>query len=212
MSQNCPLCNGTQVYTYQERPFLICESCHLLFKDSTEHLNKDNEKARYLLHTNSISDIQYVNFLMPVVNDICQQLEASLKGLDYGSGPQPVLAELLTTKGYTTDIYDPFFAPRSLQKINNEYDFITCTETAEHFYKPAIEFEQIFRILKAKGYLFLMTKLYTPETNIKTWDYARDSSHVCFYSFKTLQWLATKYSRNLVVVNERLFRFEAQPL
>ncbi len=141
---------------------------------------------------------------MPVVDEVSRHFNSNSKGLDYGSGPQPVLQELLKRNNILTDVYDPYFAPRNLNE-NGAYDFITCTETAEHFYNPSFEFEKIFHLLKPNGYLFLMTKLFTPELEIKKWDYARDTSHVCFYSMQSLEWICKKYSRKLTVVTPRFF-------
>ena len=56
-------------------------------------------------------------------------------GLDFGCGPGPALANMMQSDGYEMEIYDPFFFPNK-DALSKKYDFITCTETAEHFFNP----------------------------------------------------------------------------
>ena len=70
-------------------------------------------------------------------------------GLDYGCGFAPALANILKSRGFKVELYDPFFFPDK-KVFNKQYDFITCTETVEHFFYP---FEEIIllNILLKKG-------------------------------------------------------------
>ena len=48
-------------------------------------------------------------------------------------------------------LYDPFFYPdKSVLKAH--YDFIACTERAEHFHDPFAEFDRLDSLLKPKGH------------------------------------------------------------
>ena len=55
------------------------------------------------------------------------------QGLDYGCGPGPALAHMLREAGHDVALFDPFFAPDPAP-FNRTYDFVTCTEVAEHFH------------------------------------------------------------------------------
>ena len=49
---------------------------------------------------------------------------------------------MLRLEGFSVDLYDPFFFPNK-DIFANKYNFITCTETAEHFFNPNKEFETL---------------------------------------------------------------------
>ena len=56
--------------------------------------------------------------------------------LDFGSGPSPVLGEILKEKyEFNVDIYDYYFKPEK-NYIGKKYDVITCTEVIEHIVNP----------------------------------------------------------------------------
>ncbi len=147
-----------------------------------------------------------MKFLEPVVEEICKRKDQSSKGLDFGSGPAPVLQELFQRKGFQVSSYDPFFSPLNLSSLA-KFDFMTCTETAEHFFFPAQEFEQIFALLKSDGVFVLMTALYDSQTDWDSWYYVNDPTHVCFYSAQTLEWIASKVNAHLEIANSRISIF-----
>ncbi len=201
---HCPLCLGATVSSFGEKGlFFRCSICDLTFKSPTTYLAADKEKSRYETHENSIDNKGYVNFLNPVAEEVARRLPLSSKGLDYGCGPQPVLALMLNQKGYETGYYDPFFFPEGL-KTTKTFDFITCTEAAEHFFKPSQEFERMFSILKPKGTLVLMTEFLNEKTEIETWYYAKDPTHVCFFSEVSLRWIAERFDRNIEIISHRI--------
>jgi len=49
------------------------------------------------------------------------------------------------------------FRPGS-EALTRTCDFITCTEVAEHFHRPADEFRRLDALLKPGGWLALMQK------------------------------------------------------
>jgi 2-polyprenyl-3-methyl-5-hydroxy-6-metoxy-1,4-benzoquinol methylase len=87
-------------------------------------------------------------------------------------------------------VYDPFFAP-DRAVLDRSYDFISCTETAEHFHNPADEFDRLEGLLRPGGWLALMTCLHTEETNFGKWYYRKDPTHVVFYAAQTMRQIAT---------------------
>lgn len=131
-----------------------------------------------------------------------------MTGLDYGCGPGPTLSVMLEERGFAMEIYDPFFAPEAgvLQRC---YDFITCTETVEHFHSPADEFNQLNRLLRPGSWLGVMTEMMPEEGAFADWYYVRDPTHVCFYRRQTMDWLARNYGwsaqfphRNVALFNK----------
>jgi taurine dioxygenase len=56
--------------------------------------------------------------------------------------PGPALAAMLREAGHEVALYDPFFAPDPAP-LAAIYDFVTCTETAEHFHDPRAEFARL---------------------------------------------------------------------
>jgi len=171
------------------------------------HLDPEEESRRYKRHNNSRECHGYVDFLTPVLNEVLLNIPAPARGIDYGCGPGPVLAELLIEAGYEMEVYDPFFKPEFSHFQNNSFDFVSCTEAAEHFFKPSEEFGRIFSLLKPQGMLILMTELFTEDKELKDWYYAKDPTHVAFFSKESLDWLAKKYDCKIEVKNNRLALF-----
>lgn len=202
---SCPLCANNNC-SIIGKTFSRCLECQLIFKPQTAHLTKEQERARYESHENSLENKGYVQFLTPAMEAVAARARSGAQGLDYGCGPQPVLAHMLNQKGFVTGYYDPFFFPEGL-KIEREFNFITCTEAAEHFFKPGEEFTKIFSLLKPGGFLVVMTELFQENTDIDNWYYAKDPTHVCFYSRDTFFWIAKKFNRNVEIQSSRLIVF-----
>jgi SAM-dependent methyltransferase len=125
-------------------------------------LAPEKERAHYDLHENGPST-GYLAFLQPALDAVLSRAAPAGEGLDFGCGPGPVLAQQLRERGYETVLYDPFYAPDE-GVLRRTYDFITCTETAEHFADPAREFEQLASLLRPGG--LLVAKI--PRTSVFT--------------------------------------------
>jgi 2-polyprenyl-3-methyl-5-hydroxy-6-metoxy-1,4-benzoquinol methylase len=98
---------------------------------------------------------------------------------------------MLREAGPRVSLFDPFFAPnRSV--LDRRYDFITCTETAEHFHAPADEFERLGRMLRPGGILAVMTCFQTDDARFANWHYRLDPTHVVFYREATLRRIAER--------------------
>jgi Methyltransferase domain len=94
--------------------------------------------------------------------------------------------------GFRTNAYDPFFADdESLLSV--QYDFIACSETAEHFRDPASSWRLLASLLLPGGIIGVMTEWHRGQTPISSWRYARDPTHVSFYCRETFQFLAELY-------------------
>lgn len=196
----CPLCKNTHITIFsqdQQRSYLQCQNCQLVFVARQYLLSAEQERQHYLLHNNDLQDAGYRQFLNQLAAPLLTALGTTPKqGLDFGCGPGPLLANMLTEAGHQMQVWDPFFAntPAVLQQ---QYDFISCTEAIEHFVNPATEWQLWLSLLKPTGVLAIMTKCYPAATAFNNWYYKRDPTHISFFSQDTFQWLAQQYNLQL---------------
>lgn len=187
----CPLCNSRRATAFhrdRKRDYGLCPHCDLVFVPPEFHLTPEAEKARYDFHRHSLTDAGYRAFLNRLCSPLAAKLPPGACGLDYGSGREPTLAVLFAEAGFPCASYDLYFAndPAALEK---QYDFLTCSETAEHFTRPREEFERILRLVKPGGWIGLMTQLRDEAPPFEKWFYKDDATHVCFFSRRTFDWL-----------------------
>jgi len=178
----------------------------LVFVPSDQHLSLADEKAIYDLHDNDLDDAGYRHFLTRLVEPLQARLMPGSKGLDYGCGPGPLLAQMLKEQGHAVEIFDPFYANHP-QLLQQHYDFVTCTEVVEHFRQPNQEFQRLFSLLKPHGLLGLMTKLVIDAEAFSKWHYKNDLTHVSFFSEPTLRWLADTYRYSLKIIGKDVIIF-----
>lgn len=187
-TSQCPLCGAAGIkrrIALRNRELLVCNVCYLAWVPSVFHISEEQERRRYDLHQNSRENVGYVNFLQKVVEPVLRNLQPGARGLNYGSGPSPVLSDLLQEKSFEVVNHDPFYALGA--EIGDElYDFVVCCETAEHFRDPDIEWKRMERTLQPGGTLISRTSLYSEETDFTRWRYANDETHICFYHKKTI--------------------------
>ncbi len=182
----------------QARTFYHCDSCDLAFADPDTLPSPEEELARYQGHQNDGSDARYVAFLDRLARPLSDKLDPSSRGLDFGCGPSPVLADLLTRQGHRMAVYDPYFYP-SEGVLWEPYDFIACTEVAEHFFDPRKEFERLATLVRPGGWLGLMTGFRKEWNEFPAWHYHRDPTHVAFYTERTLAWIAQEWGWDLLI-------------
>jgi hypothetical protein len=210
MSQSyCPLCLGVDIPAFhrdKNRDYFRCNTCLLVFVPKHQHLDLHQEKAIYDLHENHADDEGYRQFLSRLSIPLLARLQPRSAGLDYGCGPGPLLADMLRQAGHKLDLYDPFYANRT-DYLQNRYDFIACSEVAEHFRRPGFEFLRLFSLLKPEGSLGLMTKLVTNADAFRKWHYTHDQTHISFYSIPTLRWLAGAYQAEVEFIGQDVIIF-----
>ncbi|MBD0321434.1 MAG: class I SAM-dependent methyltransferase, partial [Gemmatimonadetes bacterium] len=127
---------------------------------------------------------------------LVERLAPAAEGLDYGSGPAPALAMMLREQGFRVRAYDPLFAADE-EALAQTYDFIACSETAEHFFDPAAELARLDVMLRPGGWLGVMTEILEQDARFVGWRYARDPTHVCFYRAETMNWIASRFGWRL---------------
>lgn len=191
-NNRCPVCEaGTAGHfaSLDGRDYLRCAHCGATFLAPWQRLPRQDELAHYLHHENDPSDAGYRRFLSRLADPLRKRLAPGARGLDYGCGPGPALAVMLREAGYDMALYDPFFHsdPAPLAGM---YDFVTCTEVAEHFHAPAREFARLRALVRPGGWLALMTSFQTRDDRFAYWHYRKDPTHVVFYKARTFRTLA----------------------
>lgn len=194
-TDHCLVCGAQAVVPFVrvgDRSYWRCQTCEATFLDPSQRLSTAAERARYQLHRNDVEDPGYRRFLARIADPLRRRLQPGSQGLDYGCGPGPALASMLREAGHRVRLYDPLFHP-DRAALGEQYDFIACTETIEHFHRPAEEFANLDRMLRPGGWLALMTCFQTDDDRFADWHYRRDPTHVVFYREATLRVLAHRF-------------------
>ena len=205
MGNSCIFCLETTVIEKYlgTKKYSQCTSCNGVFINREFLPVADDEKHRYELHQNTLEDTGYRAYLESFIN-IFKMIPNIHNIFDYGCGPAPALVELLKNHGYDARGWDPFFAPDT-ERFENGADLVTCLEVAEHFFNPQKDFSLISNCLKPDGYLVLGTHPVPQLSEQKTWNYfdswwyRQDTTHVSFYTEKSLACAAA--SAGLTLIN-----------
>lgn len=205
----CPLCSGSSqtYYLHKEREFLQCSLCLSVFLNPKDYLSVEEEFKHYNFHNNDPEDVRYQNFLSPVTNRILADFGKEHEGLDFGSGSGSPIVKILSENGYNISQFDLFYHNHP-EVLTNQYDYIACTETAEHFKHPHTEFKQLRSLLKPGGKLYIMTDRFDPNRDFGTWFYKTDPTHVFLYSDKSFTWLLQEFEFKSVEYIPRVVMLE----
>ena len=190
----CPVCAATAAWfvSVAGRAYFRCPSCKVRFLDPAQHPAPEVERAHYRHHENDPDDPRYRKFLSKLATPLLARIAPGARGLDYGCGPGPALAAMLGEAGHEVALFDPVYAPDPAP-LAATYDFVTCTEVAEHFHHPAREFARLRGMVRPGGWLAIMTCFQTEDARFETWHYRKDPTHVVFYREATLRHLAAEW-------------------
>lgn len=205
MEPQCPLCSGNAsgFYVDVHRKFLKCSNCLSVFLDKEAYLTEPEEEAHYRTHNNNPEDVRYQKFVSPIVNSILHDFNPNHKGLDFGSGTGSPIMKMLTDAGYDISQYDLFFH-NHMHLLQKQYDYIACSETAEHFKEPYKEFSLLRSRLLPGGRLYLMTELYDAGADFSTWYYKKDPTHVFLYHPRAFEWIMNEFEFTGLKIEGRL--------
>lgn len=198
MMKRCPICDYTCSNFLNKTGTVLyhsCPNCLYIFKDKTAYLSEKEERDRYILHRNSVLDPSYIDYFERFLDvSIRADLVPQIRILDYGSGPEPVLANLLKERYQASvEIYDPFFAAEDAV-LKESYDIVVCTEVLEHIRNPLATFRRFQGLVKPSGLLAIMTQFHPQnERDFLQWFYPRDITHVGFFAEKTFLVLAERF-------------------
>ena len=202
----CLICNG-KISKLEDKQikvtYSVCQDCGFIHKDKEYHVDREEELNQYSLHNNSFESVGYVDIFVKLINDYITPLNIMGDVLEYGSGPGPVLKELLIRDGYSVYDYDPFFNDNK-EYLKYKYELITSTEVVEHFFDPLVEFAHLSNLLEQGGYLVITTLLRNMSiTDFADWWYRRDATHVSFYTLKTLEVIALRFDLKIIKTNNK---------
>ncbi len=192
----CPICTKVADSFYDERmqcDFYHCKECEFIFKDPQAFVSVERERKQYDQHNNSFESPGYVKMFRDFIELCVTPYKNNIESvLEFGSGPGPVLAQLLKEEGFDVDIYDKFFSPEPLYE-GKRYDLITSTEVIEHIADPMEVMKFFHAHLNSGGYLALMTQSHenTTESFLKWW-YRIDPTHISFFRPKSFEVIAEK--------------------
>ena len=201
---NCILCGSkTKSFEAYNKEYYLCEKCDFIFLNREFILDVEKEKKAYEKHNNSLENEGYVNMFEKFIDEAMEPyIKKSDEVLEFGSGPGPVLSILLRRRGYSVDIYDPYFQPNWVD--DKRYDVISSTEVFEHFVDPIKNIELVLSKLKNGGILAVTTMFHPNDFDeFKKWWYPRDLTHISFYNLKTFEYLANKYNLDIVYNNSK---------
>lgn len=195
----CPLCGAGDLRDRGRafgRRFRECLRCRLLSMHPGDHPSTEEEARRYRLHRNDPEDPGYRAFLRRLLDPVTERLRPGARGLDYGCGPEPVLASLVRAGGLACDVFDPFF---HLGALHPPYDVVLASEVFEHFRVPAPEISRAVSLLdsggpgREGGLLALMTLHWRDGEDLARWHYLSDPTHVSIYRAETFDWIAVRH-------------------
>ena len=184
-----------------------CDCCGFISKDKEDHVSAQAQHTIYDSHHNSIEDPVYVEYFNHFLSEaVFPYVRNGKCGLDFGSGPSPVLAQLLTeTYGYDMEIYDLFYSPIK-SYLGKTYDLITVTEVVEHLEHPLNYFALFSEHLNKDGVLAIMTHFHHHrDEDFLLWHYIRDRSHISFFSERTFEIIADKLKLKIVYTDHKKF-------
>lgn len=200
----CKVCHHQLTSIKDMKKALIyyrCSSCGFVALDDKFKVDKIEEKKKYDQHNNSLENEGYVQMFADFIEVAIEPYKKDIKTvLEFGSGPQPVLATLLERRGFEVDIYDLYYAPQKVYE-GKAYDLITSTEVFEHLSKPLEVLALLVQHLQPHGYLALMTK-FPPkdDTEFLAWWYRRDPTHISFFTPKSFEIMAKKVGLRVVEI------------
>ena len=205
----CKVCRNSNPDLFlklEELVYWRCNTCEAKFLDPKNYVSRNYEKKHYLKHNNSTSDINYKNFLLRLIEPMKDKILTNQVGLDYGCGFAPVLANILKSRGFKIELYDPFFFPNK-DVLLKKYKFITCSEVVEHFFNPYEEFDKINDLLDNNSWFGVMTAFLPKDELFENWYYRRDPTHVVFYQEQTFKHIGFQRNWKVVFPSENIVLF-----
>lgn len=191
-SASCKLCHASACVPAgrnKHREFVHCPECGLVFVPREFWLNADEERARYAHHDNSPSNAGYVEYLRQVADAVARLAVDKARVLDFGSGEQAVLAEILRQRGFDCVAYDPLYR-KGQAALRDRYNIVVLCEVIEHLHDLRAEILSLKRCLGPRGRIVVRTQCYPSVAEMTSWWYARDATHLNFFAERTLEYAA----------------------
>jgi hypothetical protein len=138
------------------------------------------EEAQERLHRHNAADPAYRGFVGRLIKPMLAFLRPGDHGLDYRCGWGPAGTELMRDAGMTITRFDPLSGSDE-EALTRRYDFVLCCEVAEHFHRPAEEFDRLDTLLEPGGWLAIVTGFAPPGRDVAQVHYRRNPTQAVFY-------------------------------
>ena len=203
----CKLCHQPTISffdTHMQCETYHCKPCEFIFKDDACIITQDKELKVYEQHNNSEENLGYVAMFQDFMDKTFLPYREKITAvLDFGSGPNPVLAKIMTKDGFNVEHYDKFFSQQKVYE-GKKYDLITATEVIEHISDIQEVMAFFSKHLNPNAYLALMTQFHTNNTEeYMKWWYRRDPTHISFFRPRTFEVLAKQHGFTLLYHDEK---------
>jgi len=182
--------------------YYICPHCEMIYAPMFEKWTPSDYKQRiYNAEFDLCVDKEHADGsrdqkMFEMFKDAIRSNQARV--LDYGGG-HGKLAQMIHDKlGLWADCYDPFYGDDAF-KHHSKYTLITCFEVMEHVYNPHPVFANFNRWLVEDGVIIMSTQTWDNNRSVfgkmpTQWEnIAPRNGHVCMYSTKALEILATRH-------------------
>ncbi len=210
---NCHICHS-EARIIEDQQFGLnyyyCLQCGFISQDRESIPAFSDARDEYDRHENSIENEGYVNFFKRFIEASILPFVDQGKGLDFGSGPEPVLSQVLKRDyGLMVDIYDLHYQPVKVYE-HQQYDYIVSTEVIEHIEDPMAVMKLWHEHLKPGGVLAVMTLFHEEdEAHFLDWWYRRDITHISFFTVRTFNYMAEKIGFEIIFTdNKRYITFK----
>ncbi len=196
----CPVCAGSAETFFtlpgKNREFCQCRKCTVLFQ--VDIPDEAEEKARYDLHRNDSDDPGYKQWLSRFITTGILPWYRGGRILDFGSGPEPALTDMLKVKGYRVVSYDKYYAP--VWPENQKFSLVILSEVLEHLDDPVLEFQRIRSVAEPGSRLVFQTyfRQNSDPRWFQSWWYKEDITHIRFYNAASLYALGKESGWKLV--------------
>jgi Methyltransferase domain len=199
----CRLCGSPQcreILRDRIRPYVRCDCCGLTFVPEEHHISPQQEILRYSRHTNHKTDKEYVAYLSSIAADVLLLPVASPRVLDFGSGPEHVLADILNGAGASCAAHDPLYGLNAAGQ-KGSFDIIVACESIEHVRNLPREIGLISGLLAPAGFVYVHTQLCDHVADFAAWWYIIDVTHINFFCGKTMGKVAQMMGKRIVRTN-----------
>jgi SAM-dependent methyltransferase len=197
---SCKLCSSTDCALFFEdtvRAYVRCAACGLVFVPPEYHVSIEEEKLRYGKHTNDKGDKKYVAYLSDIADEVLGLPVKSPAVLDFGSGPQHVLADIVNGRGVRCVPHDPLYG-LTAEGDGERFDIVVACEVFEHLRDLAAEISFISCIVKPGGFVYVHTQLYDGVKDFSSWWYIKDVTHINFFCGTTMETVGEMMRRKIV--------------
>ncbi|WP_026520074.1 class I SAM-dependent methyltransferase [Butyrivibrio sp. FCS006] len=207
---NCQICTDKMVYfdkakilNKYDAIYYRCPTCGFIATETPYWLDEAYSSAItnldiYLVERN----IKYGKRISALINTFFPNTKNCL---DYGAG-YGMFVRIMRDNGHNFEWYDKYcnnlFAQYH-EKTSEKYDIITALEVFEHLPSPMREISNIFRMTDTLIFTTSTIPMRKKIKKVEDWEYfaPEHGQHVSFYSKRTLEIIAAKYSKHYVGTN-----------